>query len=162
MNVIVELVLSVVISSRSNNTSSLYFVAYIFSLPKAFVATFGFFLFWSFANPYLFFSTMNDRIVVRNRPISSQFRLMADQNRQWKSAPKSAQNQIQKMALRLLLYDCIFSHFLRPFTSVIDIIYNNFSTKNDKWWCWIIGTFVVPNFLADSIAANQVGCQSMN
>ena len=64
MNVI-DLVLSIVISSWSNNTSSLYFVAYIFSLPTAFVTTIGFFLSWSSANPYLFFSTMNDRTVVR-------------------------------------------------------------------------------------------------
>ena len=62
MNVI-ELVLSVVISSWSDNTSSLYFFAYIFSLPKAFIATsIGFFLFWSSANPYLIFSIMNDCI----------------------------------------------------------------------------------------------------
>ena len=39
--IVTELDLSIVISSRSNNASSLYFVAYIFSLPTAFVATIG-------------------------------------------------------------------------------------------------------------------------
>ena len=62
---VIELDLSIVISSGSNNPSSLYFVAYIFSLPTAFVTTMGFFLSWSSTNPYLFFSTMNNRTVVR-------------------------------------------------------------------------------------------------